>query len=155
MPTKLNGARVRWDTKSRCRPSFPATGGASAGWRTETATCSRSANPFPSLGLATVPACTPSTGPRRQPTPWLAFESACAKSPKELADVANKQVGLLHSGEVAAAIELRPVNDVVRSLGKAPNRRRDLVREHRYPGRHRGQLDLAPRTPCAGEFQIK
>jgi hypothetical protein len=41
---------------------------------------------------------------------------------EEFAHVADEEVGCLESREVAAAIELRPVHDVVALLRVAPNR---------------------------------
>src|SRR5215213_8056638 len=58
------------------------------------------------------------------------------KLAEELAHVAYQQVGRFQGREVAAAVELRPVDDVVALLGEAPDR--DVLGEDRHPSGHRG-----------------
>src|SRR5215472_18889415 len=70
-----------------------------------------------------------------------------SEAPEELPDVADQQVGLLHGREVAAAVKLRPVHDVVRPLGEGPDRADDLLRKDRHPG---GRRVPHPPGPLAG-----
>jgi hypothetical protein len=46
----------------------------------------------------------------------------------ERTDILHEQLGLLQGGEVSPAVELRPVHDLVRLLGEAPDG--EVVREH-------------------------
>src|SRR5919198_6078872 len=64
-----------------------------------------------------------------------------AKPAEEPADVADQEIRRLHGREVAAAVELRPVYDVVAALPVAPDG--DVLGEHRHTGRRRAGL-LAP-----------
>src|SRR5262245_7941082 len=62
---------------------------------------------------------------------------------EELTYVARQQVGSFHGGEVAAALELGPMHDVVVAIRKRPDG--EVAREHRHPSGHRGAYSgLAP-----------
>src|SRR5262247_825764 len=93
-----------------------------------------------------------SSWPRRWPSsgPSVAL-LASPQGAEELAHVADQQVGDLHGGEVAATVELRPVDDGVGPFGEAPDREGDLAREDRHAGGgHRRLLRRAPAAAVRG-----
>src|SRR5262249_39016224 len=57
------------------------------------------------------------------------------KGPEERPHVADQEIGHLHRGEVAAAVKLRPVDDVVTALAVPADG--VVLGEHRHPGRRR------------------
>src|SRR5690349_19586313 len=56
---------------------------------------------------------------------------------------------------MSAVLELRPVDDVVRSLGETLDRREYLVRELGHTGGHRRLLNLAPASARPPEFGLE
>jgi hypothetical protein len=53
---------------------------------------------------------------------------------RERSQVAHEQIGLLHGGEVTAAVELGPLHDVGEaSAGEAPNGQENVVRKTATP----------------------
>src|ERR1022692_1057268 len=68
---------------------------------------------------------------------------ASAQLTEELPDIPDERARCLQGGEVAAQVEIGPVNDIVIALGEAPDG--DIAGEYRHAGRHRGWLrQLAP-----------
>jgi len=62
---------------------------------------------------------------------------------EEFPNVSGQQVGSFHGGEVAAAVELGPVHDVVVAFGQGPDG--GIAGEDGNSGRHRGTLSgMAP-----------
>ena len=53
---------------------------------------------------------------------------------KEGADVVDEQVGLFHRGEMTAAVELAPVDDVIVPFGQAPYGQHGVAWEDGDPG---------------------
>src|SRR5579864_575592 len=80
----------------------------------------------------------------RASTSSLPIVTLPAHDSKERSHVADEEIRLLHRSEMSAALELRPVHDVVRSLGEAPDRREYLVGELGHTAGHRRRLDPAP-----------
>src|SRR5215831_9813562 len=106
---------------------------------------------MPTLGVPSPPAHSGS----ERPTPRRLLAATSTDETEERLNVADQRVRLLHRGEVSTSIELRPVHDVVRPFGEAPDGGRDLAREHRHAGGNRGRLDLAPGAAGAAELEVE
>src|SRR5260221_13920960 len=86
---------------------------------------------------------------RAQASGWSVY-SGSTELAEECAQVTDEEVGLLHGSEVTAAVELRPVHDVVRLLGEAADRTGDLPREDSQAGRRCRDLRRAKGARAGG-----
>src|SRR6266511_6088089 len=135
---------VTWVSRSICGPAR-CTRSPRPGRVTGYTSCPRPRRARATSAHAHPPSHAPGTNTKIAIRPPPRSSSGSPEWPEEIPEVSDEQLRRVHGGEVPAAVEHRPVDDVVRAFGEPPDGV-EVVLEHGHAGRHRVRRIPVPGT---------